>query len=58
MNNGATTATINNLVKATYSVTITDVNGCTKTVSSGIAQPAKLNVNFTNVVSACGFGWQ
>ncbi len=34
--NGATTATISNLAPATYSVTITDSNGCTQVVSGSV----------------------
>jgi gliding motility-associated-like protein len=37
--NGQTTQTINNLVAGTYSVTVTDFNGCTTTNSVVINQP-------------------
>ncbi|MBP7496096.1 MAG: hypothetical protein KA792_00325 [Bacteroidales bacterium] len=38
--NNATTATINNLTAGTYTVTITDKNGCTTTISTVITQPS------------------
>jgi hypothetical protein len=41
--NGATTATITNLVAGSYTVTVTDANGCTKTASTMIAQPPQVN---------------
>jgi SprB repeat len=49
--NGATTSSINNLIAGTYNVTVTDANGCIKTTSVVITQPALivLNTSFTNV---------
>ncbi|WP_190304163.1 Ig-like domain-containing protein, partial [Paenimyroides baculatum] len=41
-NTGATGATLSNLAAGTYSVTITDTNGCTGTESITITQPAVL----------------
>ena len=38
--NGATTATISALTANTYSVTVTDANGCSKTCSSVVNQPS------------------
>ena len=38
-NNGATTASITGVVAGTYSVTITDQNGCTDSASTTIAEP-------------------
>ncbi|MGB0429164.1 MAG: collagen-binding domain-containing protein [Bacteroidia bacterium] len=42
--NSETTATIEDLTSGTYSVTITDANGCTTTGSISIARPACCNV--------------
>jgi gliding motility-associated-like protein len=54
--NGATTAIANNLAAATYSVTITDANGCTSTTSVIISQPVQLNAtgSASNNVSCNG----
>lgn len=42
--NSATTSSIENLTSGTYSVTVTDANGCTATGSITIARPACCNV--------------
>ncbi|MEZ4992772.1 MAG: SdrD B-like domain-containing protein [Saprospiraceae bacterium] len=47
-NTTASTATISNLSPGTYSVTITDANGCSTSGDVQIGQPAPLNV-FVNV---------
>ncbi|SHM61761.1 gliding motility-associated C-terminal domain-containing protein [Chitinophaga jiangningensis] len=51
--NGATTATANNLAVGTYSVTITDVNGCDTTVTSSITEPAPFAVTPSQVDVNC-----
>ena len=43
-NTGATTATINNLVAGTYTVTATDANGCTTSTTATITQPTQLTI--------------
>ncbi|MUV04437.1 hypothetical protein GN157_12025, partial [Flavobacterium rakeshii] len=40
--NGATTATVNDLVAGTYTITITDNNGCTGTDTVTITEPTEL----------------
>ncbi|MEQ8910594.1 MAG: lamin tail domain-containing protein, partial [Vicingaceae bacterium] len=40
--NGATTDTINNLSAGPYSVTVTDVNGCSAVASTSVAEPPLL----------------
>ena len=44
-NTGSTTASITGLGAGTYSVTITDANGCTDTSSVTITQPALMNAS-------------
>ncbi len=47
---GQSTVTINNLTAGNYTVTVTDLNGCTATSSTQLTQPAQitLSVNATN----------
>ena len=51
---GATTATINNLNSGTYTVTVTDANGCTKTGSVVISVSG---ANPTNYCASSGTPW-
>ncbi len=51
--NADTTEDINNLVANSYSVTITDLNGCTTSRTVNIIQPAALVVSFTSVNPNC-----
>ena len=50
--NTQTTATISGLTAGTYTVTVTDANGCTATTSNAITQPqAAMTATVTNVVA-------
>jgi hypothetical protein len=51
--NGTTTEDLNGLTIGTYTVTVTDANGCTKTASFTITQPTALVVNILTVNPAC-----
>ena len=48
-----TTPTINGLAPGAYSVTVTDANGCTATVTVDIIEPAVLTVTATVVDAMC-----
>lgn len=52
-NNGATTDTINNVLSGTYTVTITDANGCEDSADVFIDQPDSLSFTFTEVPISC-----
>lgn len=55
--NGANTKTANNLAAGTYTVTATDVNGCSTTLSTQVTSPQQLQLsiaNQTNVQCANG----
>ena len=49
--NSATTASITGVVAGTYSLTITDANGCTDSVSTTITEPAILSINLLQVTN-------
>jgi len=55
--NSATTASITGVISGTYSVTITDVNGCTDSSSVTVTQPSVLNssTSLDSNVSCNGF---
>jgi hypothetical protein len=43
-----------NLTAGTYTVTVTDANGCKTTLSITISQPTKVNATSTQVNTTCG----
>jgi len=51
--NGATTATITDLLAGTYSVTVTDANGCTATCETSITESELLVLECTGVDVLC-----
>jgi len=53
--NGATTQNISNIKSGTYTVTVTDANGCTNVKSFTVTQPTFLSLaNFSSVNATCG----
>ncbi|NDB35298.1 MAG: T9SS C-terminal target domain-containing protein, partial [Flavobacteriia bacterium] len=53
---GATTQTVNNLPAGTYTVTVTDANGCTSTSTIVITEAPVLSLNTTQVNVLCTGG--
>jgi hypothetical protein len=51
--NGASSAVVNGLVAGTYSVTVTDSNGCTASASASVGQPSALSVSVSAVDASC-----
>jgi gliding motility-associated-like protein len=54
--NGATTEDLSGLIEGTYSVTVTDINGCTANASFTITQPAQLTGNVSSKTNVLCFG--
>ena len=54
--NGKTTASINNLLAGTYTVTITDAEGCKSEHPFIIAEPVEIKATVTNICSATELG--
>jgi len=50
---GFTTQTINGLTAGTYSVQITDANGCTRTASTAVTEPLGMTLSETHVDANC-----
>ncbi|RPD39472.1 gliding motility-associated C-terminal domain-containing protein [Chitinophaga barathri] len=55
-NNGATTATVNNLIAGVYTATITDVNGCDTAISVTVTEPDTLGFTISQVNVNCNGG--
>jgi len=55
-NTGATSQTITNLGPGTYTVTITDANGCTATATRTIQQAPAINLTVNGTTVVCGQG--
>ncbi len=55
-NNGAITATINNLTAGIYTVTATDANGCTSTINANITQPSALALTIPSTTNILCYG--
>lgn len=51
--NGATTSTLNNLPAGTYSVTVADSYGCTKTATATVGQNTSINIQFATMPVSC-----
>ncbi len=51
---GGTSATASNLTAGTYTITVTDANGCTKTATAVITQPTALTASTTTTLASCG----
>ncbi len=50
---GGTTASISNLSAGTYTVTVTDNNGCSQSATVTVTQPGNISLITTATVSAC-----
>jgi len=53
-NTAVVTQDISGLLANTYTVTVTDGNSCTKSLSSTVAQASPINIQFTKNSSTCG----
>ena len=55
-NNAATTGTISGIAAGSYSVTITDIDGCSGTASATIDQPDAIDLSISSTNETCGGG--
>jgi gliding motility-associated-like protein len=53
---GSTTSNATGLSAGTYTVTVTDINGCTGTASATITQPTPITATTSSVAASCGVG--
>jgi PKD repeat protein len=53
---GNTTAVVTGLAAGTYTVTVTDANGCTQQLNSSVTQPNALSIFFSNTVNPSCYG--
>jgi hypothetical protein len=53
-NTGATTQTISNLPPGTYTVSVTDANGCKQSTVTAVTQPTVLTVTTSSTAANCG----
>lgn len=51
--NGATTTSISNLTAGTYTVTVTDANGCTVNDGYAVTEPTLLTVTMSGTTASC-----
>ncbi|GAA4035395.1 hypothetical protein GCM10022409_20050 [Hymenobacter glaciei] len=51
--NGATTQDLNGVAAGSYSVTVTDANGCTATASATVGAPTQLRATATPTAASC-----
>src|SRR4029078_3883744 len=54
--NGGSAATISNLAAGPYTVTVTDDNGCTKSATYQVTQPAAIVINLVSLTNESCFG--
>lgn len=54
--NSALTEDVSALTSGTYTVTVTDVSGCTATTSTSITEPTSIVLSSTHIDAACGGG--
>ncbi|MFH1319861.1 MAG: PKD domain-containing protein [Bacteroidota bacterium] len=52
--NGNTIEDINNLTAGTYTLTVTDSNGCQSSVNATVAEPTVINIGIITVNADCG----
>ena len=52
--NNSSDEDLNNITAGTYSVTVTDANGCTATLTEAVNEPAELVVSASSTPSTCG----
>lgn len=52
-NNGATTSSLSGISASTYTVTVTDANGCTAQANYEVKQPSELTISVTGTTASC-----